>query len=212
MYSQVTNLITEKLTQQTINSKIDLDYEENSPKWASWAVGFFSLASGNVAGIILAGAGFDWKNILVNYLGVIGVSSFLLLLSGGLLASVGIWAIPILGLGVGAVQVEQARKDFMKVIQKEFIKYLPQVANEQQETMYEIVNKCFDSYEAEILKQINNDIDARKSELDNLLQQKESQEINREKEVERLHKLDNSALSEKQNIESIYENLLSSSV
>jgi hypothetical protein len=117
-----------------------------------------------------------------------------------------------LGLGVGAVQVEQARKDFMKVIQKEFIKYLPQVANEQQETMYEIVNKCFDSYEAEILKQINNDIDARKSELDNLLQQKESQEINREKEVERLQNLDNNALSEKQNIESIYENLLSSSV
>ncbi|GGA50061.1 hypothetical protein CYANOKiyG1_69390 [Okeania sp. KiyG1] len=58
------------------------------------------------------------------------------------------------------------------------------------------------------MKRINDDIESRRPELDNLVKQKESSEINQEKEVKRLQSLDADVLSECRNIELIYNYLV----
>ena len=65
-YTQVTDKISEKLTGQKVKAAIGSSTEDNSPAWAKWAMGLFSLARGNLAGVAMAGAGFDWENILLN--------------------------------------------------------------------------------------------------------------------------------------------------
>lgn len=206
-YSQVANSMTEKLIGQKINTGQRIGFEESSPGWASWAMGFFSLALGNVAGIALAGAGFDWKNILVNSLAVIGIWSFLSIFSIGLIT--GPVGILLLGLGVGALQAEQARKELIQATKTEFVKYLPQIAQEQGESIERAIKECFDTYEREVTKRINDDIKSRKGELDNLLKQKESREISLEAECQRLKTLDADVLAECRSIESVYEYLIS---
>ncbi len=208
IYHQITNLMSEKLIGENIYTGNNIGDENNTPGWASWAMGFFSLAQGNIAGVALAGAGFDWKNILVNYLAVIGIGSFLLIFTGGLFAPIGIWAIPVLGLGVGALQAEEARKELIKFTKKEFIKYLPKLAESQWEVIHQTVIELFEDYEQEVMKQINDDIESRRSELDNLVKQKDKSEINQENEVKRLQNLDAEVLSECRNIELIYNYLV----
>ncbi len=169
-------------------------------------MGFISLASANPAGLLLAGVGFDWKNILVNWIAVIGIWSFLGIFSVSFIA--GPLGFVLLGLGVGALQVDQARKELVKTTKKEFVKHLPQLAQEQWQSIHQGVKDCFDSYEREVSKRIDDDINSRKSELDNLLKQKESREINRETEVKRLKNLDADVSSQCRNVESVYEQLL----
>lgn len=209
-YTQVTHLINEKLTGQKFRRGAP-ELEEDAPSWASWAMGFFSLTTGNVAGVVMAGAGFDWKNILVNYVAVIGISSFLLLFAGPV-ASIGLIGIPFLGLGVGALQADQARKDFIKATKKEFVKSLPQLADSQWQQIYNVVEQCFDEYESEVMKRVNNDIKSRKAELDNLVVQKKSQEIDHAEELSRLKNLDAEVRSQLKTIEAAYQDLLSSPV
>jgi GTPase SAR1 family protein len=205
-YTKVANTISEKLTGNNVFARQNLGYENDSPTWASWAMGFFSLITGNVAGVALAGAGFDWKNILVNWLAAIGISSFLVIFTGIFLGPIGI---ALIGLGIGALQADQARNEFIKVTKKEFIKYLPQLAQEQWEPIHQAVKDCFNTYNQEVNKRINEDIKSRQAELDNLLKQKESQEINYHAESNRLRSLDTEILSEYHNLESVYEGLTS---
>lgn len=204
-YNQVAQTLTEKLIGQQISSGILMDNEDSSPGWAKWAMGFFALASGNVAGVVLAGVGFDWKNIFVNWVAVIGISSFLLLFTGTFLGPVGF---ALLGLGVGALQADQARKELIQTTKKELIKYLPQIAQEQYEPIYQTIQDCFNQYEKEVIQRLNEDIRSRQAELDNLLKQKESREIDREVELKRLKSIDTEVHSHLQKIESAYQDLL----
>ncbi|MDY6807232.1 MAG: dynamin family protein [Cyanobacteriota bacterium] len=210
-YNQVANLMTEKLIGEKVYAKQNVTKENESPGWASWAMGFFSLAQGNIAGVALAGAGFDWKSVLINYLAVLGISGFLLIFSGGFLLPLGIWAIPLMGMGVGALQVEEGRKHLIKATKKEFVKYLPKLAEEQWQPIYDAVKECFEDYEREVMKRLEDDIKSRRAELNNLVKQKESSEINREAESNRLNSLDADILYECRSIESVYNYLVSSS-
>ena len=203
-YAKIVDSISEKSIGQNVRVDRSLEDEKTAPGWANWAMGFVSLASGNIAGVVLAGAGFDWKNILVNYLGVIGISSFLLIFSGGLLASIGIWGIPLLGLGVGAFQVDKARQELIRATKKEFVKYLPQLAREQQQGIYDIVIAGFEDYEREVIGRIDGDIASRKAELDNLLAQKESHQIDRDAEVSRLQTLETEVRTAVEQLDGIY--------
>lgn len=203
-YNRITDSITEKLIGQTLYTG-QASAEENSPAWARWAMGFFSLTSGNIAGVFLAGAGFDWKNILVNYIAVIGITSFLALFTGAFIGPIGIM---LVGLGIGTLQLDQARKEFVKATKKEFVKHLPDIARDQWNPINQIIKDCFDAYEQEVMKRINDDIQARRAELDNLLTQKESHEINRETEAKRLQALDAEVLSEIRTVESVYNSIL----
>ena len=205
-YNQVTDQITEKLTGEKVKVNTATTTEEdNSPTWAKWAMGLLSLSRGNLAGMAMAGAGFDWKNILLNYFTVIGVGGIITAVTGIFLGPIGF---ALLGLGVGFFQADQARQELVKTAKKELVKYLPQVAQEQSHTVHKAVKECFDSYETEVSKRINDDIAARKSELENLLKQKETREINRDSELKRLKKLDEDVFAQLQTVELAYSNLL----
>ena len=208
-YSQVTDLINEKLTGKKVQTEANTTAEEQSPGWANWAMGLFSLSTGNIAGVAMAGAGFDWKSILLNYFTVIGISGIVVTVfpAAVILGPIGL---ALLGLGVGAFQADQARKEVVKAAKKELVKHLPQVANEQSYLVYDAVKECFDTYEREVTKRVDDDIQARKSELDNLLQQKQSYEINQGAELERLKKLETDISSESRSIETVYQNFLAS--
>jgi replication fork clamp-binding protein CrfC len=207
-YNQVTERITEKLTGQKVNVNPNATMEEeNSPGWAKWAMGLFSLARGNVAGVAMAGAGFDWKNILFNYAAAIGIGSIISAVTGVFLGPIGF---ALIGMGIGFVQADQARQELVKTAKKELVKYLPQVANEQWLPVHDAVKECFASYEREVVKRIDDDILARKAELENLLKQKESYEINQGAELERLKKLEADVSTELRSIETLYQNFLAS--
>lgn len=206
-YAKVTDKITEKLTGQKIPQVYSSNNnDDNAPGWAKWAAGIFSLARGNIAGVAMAGAGFDWKNIILNFITVFGIGSIITAFTGMALGPIGL---AMLGLGVGLVQADQARKEIVKAAKKELVKYLPQVASEQSPKVGEAIKECFEVYEKEISDRINDDIKARKTELDNLVKQKESVEINQGAEIERLRNLDRDINLESEKIETAYQSFLS---
>ena len=201
-YTKVTNKITEKLT-GTIPRVSKLNEEDNAPGWAKWAAGIFSLARGNLAGVAMAGAGFDWKNIMLNFVTVYGVGTVITALTGVVLGPIGF---ALLGLGIGVFQADQARKELVKVAQKELVKHLPQVAQEQSPKVAEAIQECFETYEQEISIRMNEDISSRQAELDNLVKQKQSVEIDRGVEIARLQKLEEDIAGETAKIEHLYQN------
>ncbi len=204
-YTKVTDKITEKLTGQKIPPVMGSTNEDNSPSWAKWAAGLFSLARGNIAGVAMAGAGFDWKNIVLNFITVMGVGAMITAVSGIVLGPIGL---ALLGLGIGVVQADQARKELVKAAKKELVKYLPQVAQQQWQPIHDAVKECFEVYEKEVTERMNDDIKARKAELDNLIAQKESHEINQGAELARLRQLEIDVSSELQSVETAYQNFL----
>ncbi|WP_366513964.1 dynamin family protein [Moorena sp. SIOASIH] len=209
IYGKIADAMTEKLIGKKVYTNTTMDSAETSPTWASWAMGFLSLASGNVAGVFLAGAGFDWKNILVNWFAVWGITSFLLIFTTTFTtALIGPLYFALMGLGVGALQADQARKQLIQATKKELVNYLPKLAEEQWQPIHDAVNECFDDYERQVIKRLNDDIKSRKDELDNLVEQKESNQVNRETELKRLRSLDADVLSKVNGIESVYGYLL----
>lgn len=204
-YTQVTDRITEKLTGRVIGVRSEADYENASPGWAKWAMGLVSLATGNVAGMALAATGFDWRSILMNFLTVTSVAFVSASIFGVILGPI---SLALLGLGIGALQADQARKELVKAMRKELVKYLPQVAQEQWQPIYQSVRECFDKYETELIRRINDDINARQAELDNLLKQKETHEINREAELTRLQGAEQQVATVKTQIAQAYQTLL----
>jgi GTPase SAR1 family protein len=206
-YNQITDRITEKLTGQKVPTNINSTTEDNSPGWAKWAMGLFSLSTGNIAGMALAGAGFDWKSILLNYFTVVGLA--------GIIATVfpvALFAGPIglglLGLGVGVFQADRGRQEVVKLAKQELVKHLPRVAEEQSKTISEAVRECFNVYEREVTKRIDEDIKSRQSELDNLLAQKSSFEIDRQTEAARLQSLETDVTTKLKEVETIYQNCI----
>lgn len=204
-YSKVTDQMSELLTGQKLQPRLYSNAEDNLPGWAKWAVGLFSLASGNVAGAALALTGFDFKSILLNFFTAAGIAIVASSIFGIMLGPI---AFALVGLGIGALQADHARQEIVKATKRELIKYLPQVAQEQWQPIYSAVQECFDAYEREVSQRINDDIQSRKTELDALLQQKQSREIDRAVEQERLKSVETSIVQETQAIEATYQTLL----
>ena len=205
-YAKVTDKITEKLTGQPVRTKNLGSMDENdAPSWASWAMGLVSLASGNLAGAALAQAGFNWKNILLNMVAVVGIGGAIATLSGIVLGPI---TLMLIGLGVGALQMDSARKKLVDATKQELVKYLPQIAEEQWQPVYDAVKECFDAYEREVGDRINDDINARKAELENLVEQKERFEIDREAEVARLQGLGADVSDRVAQLEKVYGEFL----
>jgi len=91
---------------------------------------------------------------------------------------------------LGGLQLNQARKALVENTKKEMVKVLPDLAQKQAWTVHQAVEEIFENYEQEVVERINEDIQARKAELENLLSQKETQEIDRDAETKRLKRLD----------------------
>ena len=205
-YSQVTDQITEKLTEQKIIPNGNILQEDRSPGWAKWASGLFALTTGNVAGIAMAGTGlFNWKEILLNLGGAVLISGAISAVTGTLLGPLGI---ALSSLGLGGITTEMSRRKVLKVMKDELVKYIPQVTKEQSFSIYQIVKECFETYQQEVVRRINDDIQSQKTEIDELIKQKESHEINRDEEIKRLRLLDNDVLQQKDNLEDAYDKLL----
>ena len=111
----------------------------------------------------------------------------------------------LLGLGIGVFQADQARKKLVKVAQKELVKYLSQVAQEQSPKVADAIKECFNTYEKEISTRMNQDIQSRKAELDNLVEQKQSVEINQGAEIARLQKLEADVAQETTKVEYLFQ-------
>jgi hypothetical protein len=204
-YQEVTDRMTEKLTGRPLKTRPSTQVEDNSPGWAKWAMGLFSLATGNLSGVALAAGGFDVSSILLNLFAAAGIAIIATSVFGVILGPI---SLALIGLGFGAFQAEQARKEFAKVTKRELVKYLPQIAQQHWPEVHSGVQDCFETYEMEVITRIQDDIRARKGELDNLLQQKQVQEINREAEVSRLQVLDSAIAQEASFVEDIYQALL----
>jgi len=168
-------------------------------------MGLYSLATGNLGGMALAGAGFDWQSIFLNLLAVGGIATIASTVFGIALGPI---SFALLGLGVGAFQADQTRRELVKAAKKELVKYLPQVAQEQWQPTYSAVQECFDAYEREVMTRIDDDIKARKAELENLLRQKESYEIDRGQELTRLRTLESTVSNECKALEAVYQSVL----
>ncbi|WP_299410130.1 dynamin family protein [Acaryochloris sp. IP29b_bin.148] len=101
-----------------------------------------------------------------------------------------VFLVIVAGAGLVAGQAEYVRQTFLTTTRQEFAKCLPQIAEEQRPTVYEAVLTCFNTYETEIIQRLNDDIQARQTELNHLVMQKGTQNIQLEQETERLRHLD----------------------
>ena len=201
-YAQTYEEITESINTKLISRKIIYLNRDKTNKvqsqWKNWTIGCLALATGNVAGIALASAGFNWKTVLINWFSVFGISRFLAIFTGMMLGPYGVL---VVGLGVGSVQAGVARKNFAEYITKEFSQYLPKIAQEQKLVIKDAVVECFDNYQQELVKRIDNDLQSRKAELDSLIKQQSMSNQERDEEVSRLQDLDAQVLAIYQQIE-----------
>lgn len=205
-YQQVTERMTEKLTGQArIDGLPKVEGDESAPTWVKWAMGLISLASRNPAGMVMAATGFDWQSILVNLLVTTSVTLVASALFGAIFGPLGVL---MAGFGVGAFQLDHARKELAKAMKKELVKHLPKLAEEQWQPVYDGVQSCFDKYEEEVMGRIDQDICDRRAELDNLLTQKESREIDRDAEVTRLKDAEAKVQDASERIDSAYQAVL----
>jgi hypothetical protein len=120
--------------------------------------------------------------------------------------------LPIIGailgsIGVVALQAEYVRRTLIEATRKEFAKHLPQIASEQWRPIFEGVQECFNNYANQIGERINYDINSRKQELDNLLKQKQSHEIDIKAEAKRLKDLEIEIQSQIKQIDFVRESL-----
>jgi GTPase SAR1 family protein len=197
-YQQITERMSAKLTGQ---AAVEIPPASSEPGWMKWAMGLMSLSSGNFAGVAMAAAGFDWQSILINFVAV----GSLTLIFGAVLGPVGVL---LAGFGFGALQLDQARKELTKAMKKELVKHLPKVAEAQWQPIYDGVRLCFDKYEEQVIARIDGDIGDRKAELDNLLIQKQSREIDRDAEVARLKAAESAVRVASDRIDMAYQTVL----
>ena len=201
-YSQSYQAITDDIDFKLIGHKIIyVDKEsEKEPDWKNWTIGCIALASGNLGGLALASAGVNWRQVLINWLSVIGISRFIAIFTGVFLNP---YSVLLISLGLAGVQTSFARQEFIELTKKEFVKYLPKIAQEQKQIIQEIVIECFNNYEREITKKINNDIKSRQAEIANLVPRQEISDRDRSTEIQQLQTLDRSILALYREIESI---------
>ena len=204
-YQIVTDEITQKLTGKDFATRKKDEEESKVPGWAKWAMGLYSIATGNFTGATLAMGGFDFNTIALNLIATIGISFLASAIFGVMLGPI---TFALVGLGLGAFQLDQRRQKFVQVTKKEFIKHLPKLAEEQWQPIYNTVQDSFDRYEEDVMDRLNQDIKSRRAELDNLVKQKRSQEIDSDSEKTRLTQLQTDIEQETQQIENQFRQFL----
>lgn len=177
-YHQVTQQILTSLSGQSV----DLPLDNSQPSWAAWAIDALSQPTDTpeVKAVI---ASIDLQSILVNLVAAVGAS---LLASSLVSAIAGPITFGLASLGIGALQVEQTRRALVAAARKELSTHLPRVAAEQQESIHSAIVGYFRDYEQSVINRLDADIQARKTDLQTLLSQKQNQERHGQHELERL--------------------------
>ncbi|UJB70423.1 dynamin family protein [Acaryochloris sp. 'Moss Beach'] len=187
-YEQVVEVMNDKLLGNRFYAA-GHRYDPNEVQlWADILKDVFEAIPGNMNGAV-GQFNMFWQSVmqtavLVIVLQVIGLVFSSLFLN--------IFAVLLVGTGIFVGQAEYVRQEFLKATRKEFAKYLPQIANDQWEPIHQAVQRCFDTYEIEVIERINQDIVSRQGELNNLVAQKESHSIQVEQESQRLQTLEKS--------------------
>ncbi|NJK41329.1 MAG: dynamin [Acaryochloridaceae cyanobacterium SU_2_1] len=205
-YQVVTDRIAEALTGQTLpRDPLKDGSADDSPGWAQWAMGLLSLKTGHLSSAAPAMTGFDFQAGLLNLFTSLGISMLASSIFGVILGPV---TLALLGLGIGALQADYARKQLTQVTKGEFVKVLPQIAQEQYQPIYNAVQDCFDTYKQEVMQRLNQDIQGRQAELAELLKHRTAREIDYHTEVSRLRILEAQVASDCEVIEQLYQTLL----
>ncbi len=186
-YERVIAAINKKL----IGSRFTIDeYRHNWGQVSPWADNFsdiFFNVPDNVNGAINSFNTF-WQTVLASICITISLRVIGLLFTG---FALNIFGAILLGMGTVALQAEYVRRQFLEITKKEFVKYLPQIVESQKPVVYNAIQRCFDTYQEQVIDRINRDLESRQLELTNLLEQKENREINRDSEIKRLINLKN---------------------
>lgn len=187
-YEQVVEVMNDKL----LGNRFYAAGHRYDPKevqlWADILKDVFEAIPGNMNGAV-GQFNMFWQSVMQTALLVIVLQVIGLVFSSLFL---NIFAVLLVGTGVFVGQAEYVRQEFLKATRTEFAKYLPQIANEPWEPIHQAVQRCFDTYEIEIIERINQDIASRQGELNNLIAQKESHSIQVEQESQRLQTLEKS--------------------
>jgi GTPase SAR1 family protein len=150
--------------------------------WIDVVGDMFSAVPGNLNGTINSFNRF-WQGILFYVCATIALQIVAIVFAG---FSLNVFAVLLAGTGAFAIQAEFIRRQFLATTKQEFAKYLPQIVEEQYGLIQRSVKKCFDTYAEESQTRIDGDIQSRRAELDNLLAQKTTCEIDQEQEIQRL--------------------------
>jgi len=188
-YGNVTDTIDFKLS-GSINISGTASAEEEYPGWARFAIGTKTFLFGDSTDADLGV--FNLNRLPIN-------GSLFIALNVALVVA-----------GAGTIQMNMLREKFIKMIAEKMQEKLPEAAAQLSKEVYREVRKGFDEYEAEVSKRMNEDIQARRDELDQLLEQKEKGEYQREAEIKRLKELENNVYSQWRSMESGYEGLIRS--
>lgn len=195
-YKQVVAVMNQKL----LGSRFYNTKTQNVAAWADSVSDIFFVIPDNLNGAVGSFNSF-WQTILASICVGIAMRIVGLLFTG---IALNIFGAILLGLGTVAIQAEYVRREFLNTTKKEFAKYLPKIVEEQQQSLSSAIEKCFDTYKQQAIAKINHDLESRKTELTNLLEQKENYQINHQHEVERLENLQASIDLQIQFIETLF--------
>lgn len=190
-YAEVVEVIHEKMMGRRFYAVGD-DYDPNKAKiWVDSVKDVFEDIPSNMNSAVRPFNGF-WQAVMQSALAYVFIVLALQLI-GVVFSSIflNIVGVILAAGGIFAVQAEFVRQEFLKATKKEFAKHLPRIADEQAPHIHRAVKDCFTAYEARAIDRISGDIASRKSELTNLIEQKQQREINREEEIARLQQLEN---------------------
>ncbi|WP_404785169.1 dynamin family protein [Altericista sp. CCNU0014] len=188
-YEQVVDAMNQKL----VGDRIATGQKFQSAKATPWADVIQDLFLSIPDALNGAASQFSlfWQRVFQSalaYVAIVVALRIVGLVFSGL--TLNVFTVAIGSVGLIALQAEIVRQTFLDTTKREFAKTLPQLAEEQSPTVVQAVKRCFETYEAQVTEHINDDIAARRSELVNLLNQKESYEIHRETEIARLRDLE----------------------
>jgi GTPase SAR1 family protein len=178
-YSQVLETMNQKLMgDRYATGRLNYKPESVAPIFDTM-IDFMSAIPQNLNSVITPFSSF-WQTVLLYACIVIAVNIAPFFLTLGMMTAI------LGGLGLVSLQTESTRQKFLEATKREFAKQLPTIAQEYTPIVYTSVQKCFDAYGGQVNDRVNEDIAARRSELDNLLEQKHSREIDLQQETTRL--------------------------
>lgn len=204
-YAEVTHRMTATLTEEK-SSKAPKELLEDSPLWQRMLAGGVALASGDVAGAAMSGSGvFNWKTIFINLGIVLATYTALAVTVGVVLTPIGT---SLVGALLGGWQLRKARRQFVESAKTELAKQLPEMAEKGSDKIFQTVHQQFAEYGAEVEKLINADIESRREQLNNLLEEREKREIDIGGETNRLQKMMQEIDAERNKVETTFDRML----
>ena len=196
-YERVVEAMNRKLLGSRF--KINQDLGDGVSPWADSFGDIFFNVPDSVNGAINSFNTF-WQTVLASICITIGLRIIGLLLTS---VALNIFGAILLGVGAIALQAEYVRRQFLDLTKKEFVKYLPQIAEEQKPLVYASILRCYNTYEEQVISKIDLDLESRQQELANLVEQKENHEIDRLSEIERLNQLKDDITARLEKIEQL---------